>query len=121
MNIEEKKMSKKFHVNERAFLNLHTDLRAYIIAYVEDTNPYPACCEEYRHGGDISHRIADCFNEIDLYFDLATARGRENSLHKARMLADILGRFSDAIESEVKAIEERTTVQQHERAAAAVH
>ena len=114
-------MSKKFHVNERAFLNLFSNLRAYIIAYVEDTNPYPACCEEYRDGGEISLRIADCYKEIDLYFDLSTARERENSLHKAKQLAEILVLFKDAIEVEAKAIEERQTVQQHTRAAAAVH
>jgi hypothetical protein len=114
-------MSKKFHVNERAFLNLPSNLRAYIIAYVEDTSPYPACCDEYREGGQISLRIADCYNEIDLYFDLSTARDRENSLHKAKTLAEILTRFREAIEAEAKAIEERAAVQQHARAAAAVH
>ena len=114
-------MSKKFHVNERAFLNLPTNLRAYIIAFVEDTDPYPACCEEYREGGHISLRIADCYNEIDLYFDLSTARERENSLYKARKLADILARFRDAIEAEVKAIEVRAATQQHTRAMSAVH
>ena len=114
-------MSRKFHVNERAFLNLKSNLRAYIIAYVEDTSPYPACCDQYRDGGQMSLRIADCHDEIDLYFDLSTERERENSLHKARTLADILTRFREAIEAEAKAIEERATVQQHARAAAAVH
>ena len=114
-------MNKKFHLNERAFLNLPTDLRAYIIAYVEDTSPYPACCREYRDGGQLALRIADCYNEIELYFDLSNERERENSLHKAQKLADILTRFRDAIEAEIKAIEERTALQQHARAAAAVH
>ena len=114
-------MSRKFHVNERAFLNLQSNLRAYIIAYVEDTSPYPACCDQYRDGGQMSLRIADCHDEIDLYFDLSTKRERENSLHKARTLADILTRFREAIEAEAKAIEERATVQQHARASAAVH
>ena len=114
-------MSRKFHLNERSFLNLPTNLRAYIIAYVEDTDPYPACCDEYREGGEISLRIADCYNEIDLYFDLSTTRERENSLHKARTLAEVLTRFRDAIETEAKAIEERTAVKPHARAASAVH
>jgi hypothetical protein len=121
LKIEEKKMSKTFRINERAFLNVFSNLRAYVIAYVEDTNPYPACCEEYREGGEISLRIADCYKEIDLYFDLSTARERENSLHKAQKLADIITRFRDAIEAEAKAIEGRETIQQHTRAAAAVH
>ena len=121
LNAEEKNMSKEFRINERVFLNLPTNLRAYIIAYVEDTNPYPACCEEYSEGGQISLRIADCYNEIDLDFDLSTSRRRENALHKARTLADVLTRFSAAIEAEVKAIDERTTIKQHDRAASAVH
>jgi hypothetical protein len=99
-------MSKTFHMDERAFLNLHIDLRAYIIAYVEDTSSYSACSDEYREGGQIALKLADCYREIDLNFDLST---------------EILTRFSEAIEAEVKAIEERATVQQHERAAAAVH
>ena len=114
-------MSKKFHLNERAFLNLPTNLRAYIIAFVEDSSIYPACCDEYREGGQISLRIADCYNEIDLYFDLSTARERENARHKAKTLAEILGRFRDAIETEVKAIEERETLRQQARAATSVH
>jgi hypothetical protein len=114
-------MDKKFHVNERAFLNLPTNRRAYIIAYVEDSSPYPACCDEFREGGQISLRIADCNEEIELYFDLATVRERENGLQKARLLADILTRFRDAVEIEVKAIEERNALQQHARAAAAIH
>jgi hypothetical protein len=118
---EEKAMSKKFHVNQRAFLNLQSNLRAYIIAYVEDTSPYPACFDEYRQGGQISLRIADCYNEIDLYFDLSTARERENSLYKVKTLADTLSQFREAIEAEIKAIEARTAAQQHSRAAAAVH
>jgi len=114
-------MDKKFHVNERAFLNLPTNLRAYVIAFVEDTSIYPACCEEYREGGQISLRIADCYNEIELYFDLSTARERENSLYKAGKLAEILTRFRDAVEAEVKAIEKRDALQQHARVASAVH
>jgi hypothetical protein len=114
-------MGKEFHINEREFLNLPTNLRAYIIAFVEDSSTYPACCDEYREGGLISLRIADCYNEIDLYFDLSTAHERENSLHKAKTLAEILERFYKAIETEVKAIEERETLKQHARAAASIH
>jgi hypothetical protein len=100
-------MSREFHVNERVFLNLPTNLRAYIIAYVEDTGPYPACRDQYLNGGQISLRIADCHDEIDLYFDLSTPRGRENGLHKARTLAEVLNSFRDAIEAEVRALDER--------------
>jgi len=114
-------MGKEFHMNEREFLNLRTNLRAYIIAYVEDSSPYPACCDEYREGGLIELRIADCYKEIDLYFDLSNASERRNSLHKAKTLAEILTRFHAAIKTEVKAIEERETLKLHARAAASIH
>jgi hypothetical protein len=114
-------MAKKFHVNEREFLNLHKNLRAYVIASVEDTSQYPACCDEYREGGEVELRFADCFKEIDLYFDLSTSAERENSLYKAKTLATVLDRFHAAIELEVKAIEERESLRQHARAAGAVH
>ena len=78
-------MSKEFHVNERAFLNLKSNLRAYIIAYVEDTRPYPACCEQYRDGGQIALRIADCHDEIELYFDLSTERERRTVFTRQRL------------------------------------
>src|SRR4051812_16601777 len=108
-------MAKEFHMNDREFLNLQTELRAYIIAYVEDTSPYPACCDEYREGGQIALKIADCYDEIGLYFELSTGRERRNSLHKAKTLAEILTRFYNAIETEVKAIEEREALKQHAR------
>ena len=114
-------MNKKFHVNERAFLNLPSDLRAYIIAYVEDTSGYPACCDEYKEGGQIALRIADCRYEIDLYFDLSNASERENAVFKATKLAEVLTQFRDAIEAEAKAIEERNAMQPHLRALSAVH
>jgi len=115
------KMSRKYHMNERAFLNLPTNLRAYIIASVEDSSTYTAGQDEYREGGQIELRIADCFEEIGLYFDLSTKRERENALFKAKTLAEILTKFKDAIEIEVKAIEQREALKLHARAAIAVH
>jgi hypothetical protein len=114
-------MAKKFHVREREFLNLYTNLRAYIIACVEDSGPYPACCDQYRDGAEVELRLADCYNEIEMYFDLSSPAERANSLHKAKTLADVLARFHAAIETEIKAIEEREALRQHARAAAAIH
>ena len=108
-------------MNERSFLNLPTNLRAYIIAFVEDSSTYNAGQDEYREGGRIELRIADCHSEIELYFDLSTKRERENAVFKAKTLAEILGKFKDAIETEVKAIEQREALKQHARAAIAVH
>ena len=114
-------MSRKYHMNERAFLNLPTNLRAYIIAFVEDSSTYTAAHDQYRDGGWIELRIADCNSEIDLYFDLSTKNRRENALYKAKTLAEVLAKFKDAVEIEVKAIEEREALKQHARAKIAVH
>jgi hypothetical protein len=65
--------------------------------------------------------IASCHDEIELHFSLATAEDRENSLYKANKLAEVVSAFRDAIEQEIGIIKERKSVQQHARAAAAVH
>ena len=114
-------MSKKFHVQKREFLNLHTDMRAYIIGIVEDTREKYTCCEAKEDRSEIALKIADCSDEIDLWFDLRTAIERENSLHKIRKLAEVVIAVRDSIEIEVRWMEERAAVQQHTRAASAVH
>jgi len=114
-------MSKKYHVERREFLNKFTDMRAYVIGIVEDTREKHECYESKKDRSEIILRIADCSDEIDLWFDLRTERDRENSLFKIKQLADIVVQMRDAIELEVRSIEEREAVQQHARAASAVH
>ncbi len=114
-------MSKKYHIRERAFLNLKPEMRAYVIATVEDTSDLSTCCDEHRKGGEIVFEMASCYDEIYLHFDMATVGDRENSLYKANKLAEIVNAFRQAIENEVTAMNERASVQQHTRAMAAVH
>ena len=114
-------MSTKYHVQERVFLNLFPELRAYVIAVVEDTRDRVTSCKEHEYFGDVVLKIADCFKEICLDFDLTSAEERKNSLDKARKLAEVLGSFYHALEVEVHVIEERQTTTQHRRAASAVH
>lgn len=114
-------MSKKYHFRERAFLNQNPEMRAYVIAVVEDTRESNPCCDEHRTGGEIVFEIASCYDEINLHFEMATAEDRENSLYKATKLAEIVNGFRRAIEAEVNAINERASTQQHTGAASAVH
>lgn len=114
-------MSKKFHVQKREFLNLYTNWRAYLIATVQDTSEVTSCCEEHRSGSEVFFEIASCHDEIELHFSLATAEDRENSMHKANKLAEVVNAFRDAIEKEIGIINERQSIQQHTRAASAVH
>ena len=114
-------MSKKYHVRERAFLNLKTDMRAYVIGVVEDTRDAFQCCKEHSADGVIQLEIADCYDDIALHFDMKTGEERENSLYKIRKLAEVINAVRQAIEIEVEAISTREMVKTHERASAAVH
>jgi hypothetical protein len=114
-------MSKKYHIQKREFLNKFTTWRAYVIASVEDSSDATLCCDEHRTASEVFFEIASCHDEIELHFSLATAEDRENSLYKANKLAEVVTAFRDAMEKEVGIINERQSVQQHARAAAAVH
>lgn len=114
-------MSKKFHVQQREFLNIYPTWRAYIMATVEDTSGHNGCCSDHEKVGEVHFELASCHDEIELHFSLATAEDRENSLHKANKLAEVVNAFRDAIEKEVAIINERRSTQQHARAASSVH
>ncbi len=114
-------MSKKYHVQRREFLNVYTNWRAYIIATVEDTSQLASCCEHNDDDSEIYFQIASCRDQIDLHFSLATDEDRENSLHKANKLAEVVNAFRDAIEKEIGVVNERESTQRHTRAASAVH
>ncbi|MBK9162388.1 MAG: hypothetical protein IPM21_00440 [Acidobacteria bacterium] len=114
-------MHKKYHIQRREFLNLRTDMRAYIIAVVEDAREKHVCCKGSDDYNEIALRIADCSQEIELYFDLETFEDRQNSLHKVRLLAEVINEFRSAIEREIEVINARDSVHRHTRAASAVH
>ena|ERR1700712_1815779 len=114
-------MPKKYHMRERTFLNIHTDMRAYLIAIVEDTRHIQTCCRDHRYSGEIVFKMSDCFDDVALDFDLSTHAERENSLFKIRTIVEVLTGFRDALELEAEAIKDREFVNLHERSMAAVH
>jgi hypothetical protein len=73
---------------------------AYVRVFVEDTTfrkwrrrpPEPR----------IRLRIADCANEISLWFEVNSAAARENSLHKIDVLVGALQRFRAALDAEAE-------------------
>ena len=73
---------------------------AYVRVLVEDTTfrkwrrrpPEPR----------IRLRIADCSNEISLWFEVNSAELRKNSLHKIDTLIDALQRFRCALDAEAE-------------------
>lgn len=117
-------MSKKYHMRRREFLNLEPTLRAYVIAVVEDErekNVEVKNKDDDHDTVDISLRIADCYNEIWLYFDLKTAEERENSLYKIRTLAEVISEFKRALELEIEVINAREPFPKHARASSTIH
>lgn len=103
-------MSKKFHVQERTFLNKITGMRAYVIGVVEDTRDIPDCYEDGWKWGQIELKVADCYEEISLEFNMSTKEERENSLYKIRNLAEVINSVRDAIEIEAESIEAREAI-----------
>ena len=86
-------------VDERLPLNLpgfHGD--AYVRVFVEDTST------KSRRGTPpeprVRLRIADCENEIRLWFEVDSPESRTNSLHKIDTLLGSLHRFRDALAAE---------------------
>jgi len=57
-------------------------------------------------------RIADCSNEISLWFELHTPETRENALYKINTLLGALERFRTALDAEAELYEHR---EQHRR------
>ena len=114
-------MSKKYHVERREFLNKFSNLRAYVIAIVEDAREKHVCCKNSDEWHEIQLRIADCSQEIELYFDLSSIEERENSLFKIRTLSEVIQQFKTAIEIEVEVINARQAIPQHARVSTAIH
>ncbi len=87
-------------VDERLLLNLpgfHGG--AYVRVFVEDTS-----MKTRRRGTPLEPRvrlrIADCENEISLWFEVDSPQLRTNSLHKIDTLLGALHRFRDALAAE---------------------
>jgi hypothetical protein len=114
-------MSKKSHVQERTFLNKLPGMRAYVIGVVEDTREIPDCYEDGWKWGQIELKIADCFEEISLEFNMSSKEERENSLHKIRKLADVIDSIRQAIEIEADSIAAREAIKPLLRALTAIH
>ena len=100
-------MSKKFHIRERLFLNLKTEMRAYVIGVVEDTREITNQNEDDWKWGQIELKLADCHREVSFEFDLSSAEDRENSLHKIRKITEVVNAVHHAIEVEAESIETR--------------
>jgi hypothetical protein len=98
-------------VDEKIRLNLpgfHGD--AYVRVFVEDTT-----FRKWRRRPrepKIRLRIADCSNEISLWFELDSDAARENSLHKIDTLLGALQRFRAALDAEAELYAHRA---QHRR------
>jgi len=105
-------------VNERTLLNLpgfHSG--AFVYVFVEDTSECELrrdsycdvdcdCCPANFEPRTVLE-IADCDDTISLTFDVDTAAGRENSLHKLDTLVAALRVFREALEAEFEPYDRR--------------
>ncbi len=83
---------------------------AYVRVFVEDTT-----FRRWRRRPPVPRirlRIADCSNEIALWFEVDSEAGRENSLYKIDTLLGALERFRAALDAEVELFAHRV---QHRR------
>ncbi|HMQ02753.1 MAG TPA: hypothetical protein PKD26_02440 [Pyrinomonadaceae bacterium] len=103
-------MSKKYHIRERCFLNKKIDMRAYVMAIVEDTREIADSFEDGWKWGEIELKLADCFDEVSFEFNLSTRADRENSLFKIRKIAEVVTAVKEAIEIEADDIECREAI-----------
>ena len=95
-------------VDERAVLNLPDfDGGAHVRTFVEDTS-------RHRVGRRVPSpklklRIADCVNDVHLWFSVDSPAERENSLRKIDTLIAVLDRFRAALvaEAELRAVREQ--------------
>jgi hypothetical protein len=114
-------MSKKYHIARREFPNQFTGMRAHIIALVEDTRDISQDESDSWKWSEIKLMLSDCYDDISFEFDLSSAELRENSLHKIRLMAEIINAFREAIELEAESIAERQSFIPLAKAAGTVH
>ena len=111
-------MPYRARLNERTFLNLpgfHSG--AFVYVYVEDTSLRTLlrevdceadcdCCPQNFEPYTVLE-VADCNDTIGLTFDIDTAAGRENSLHKLDTLMAALNLFRAALVEEFEPYDHR--------------
>jgi hypothetical protein len=114
-------MPYRARINERTLLNLpgfHGG--AFVYVYVENTSERGlktdryceddcSCCP-HNFEPRMVLEIADCEDTISLVFDLDTAEGRENSLHKLDTLEIAIRVFRDAFAAEFAPYDRRERI-----------
>jgi hypothetical protein len=85
---------------------------AYVLAVVESALP----TDDPDRYLEIDLEIADCSRRVNLEFPPWNARDRANSVRKARLLAEVLAEFADAVEAEADAAKPRSKHKPRKRA-----
>lgn len=98
-------MNKKYHINERKFLNRQKDMSAHIIAIVEDTSKKHNPNDDGFYYGELDLMLSDCSRKITYDFCLCDKEGRESALYKIRLIAETINAFKEALEKECEIIE----------------
>ena len=98
-----------YHLRVRKFLNKEGfQSTAAIHAVIQDTR-------SMSYGGLITLSISDCSRKIQFDFDNYEKEDRENSLAKAKLLADTLSDFYEALKIEFRRTEIRNEKREKKR------
>jgi hypothetical protein len=77
---------------------------AYVLAIVEALPEGP---DDFDWAWELSLELADCARRVVFDFPLHTYADRQNSVRKARLLAEITRNFCDALEEEAELVAAR--------------
>jgi hypothetical protein len=96
-------LTERYYVRRREFLNVYSELPAFIIGIVEDTrqiaNDDP---DQLWNNGEIMLVLADCYRRVKFDFGMYDAAERANSLRKISLIAEVVNAVRDAIALEVE-------------------
>ena len=114
-------MSKKYHVNERSFLNDFTDMPGCIIAIIQDTREIPFENENEWKWAERSLSISDCVRRITIEFDMSTEEERHNSIAKIAKIAEVANAVLEALQLEAALMSERQSIVPVAKTATNIH
>jgi hypothetical protein len=114
-------MSKKYHIKRREFLSRSAESFASIIAVAEDSRDEHVKDPECDGYHELNLQISDGRDSIWLGFDVSSLEEREDSLHKLKVLTDVISEFKRAVECEIEVLNAKQFVPQHARISNAIH
>lgn len=106
----------EYRIKKRVFLNRNESMTAAAVAIVEDTSGRSGSNTEEWYGV-VELSLTDCYRKVTYDFYLGNQEGRAAAVYKARMLAELINGFVEALEAEIESIEARKGIKAKLKAA----